>query len=155
QVDGGTLNGDASWNNPEVVYWRDGDNVVPAGKALTVGPGQVIKSVFGVLFVDGTLLAQGTAAQPIVFTDDTDDTQNDTNNDGAASSPTPGSWTRIEIRADSTQPESVMDHVEVRYGGLFSTGQVTVTNSRLDLSNSTISNSSSDGLRIVASNPKV
>jgi YD repeat-containing protein len=148
QLDAGTLTGNGFWNDPDIVYWLDGDTTVPNGSTLTVGAGQVVKfSFFGAdLFVDGRMLADGTVAAPIVFTEARDDAAGgDTNNDMVATSPARGNWGRIELRDPSTA--SVLDHVNIRFGGGFgSVGQVTVTSSELTLTNSTISNSGSVGL---------
>lgn len=53
-------------------YRVSGDVVVPAGQVLTVDPGVVVEfaGVADGLYVDGTLVARGTAAAPITFTSD-------------------------------------------------------------------------------------
>ncbi|MBI2477612.1 MAG: hypothetical protein HYV60_02880, partial [Planctomycetia bacterium] len=64
------------WTNDEVQRIV-GDVHVPAGKTLTIEPGTIVKfrtQQGDDLLVDGTLLADGTAAQPIIFTSDRDDT---------------------------------------------------------------------------------
>ncbi|KRT67936.1 MAG: parallel beta-helix repeat protein, partial [candidate division NC10 bacterium CSP1-5] len=89
-----------------------------------------------------------------MFTSDRDDTAGgDTNNNAAGSAPFNSSWERIEFTGTSTG--SVLDHVEVRYGGANSLGQVFVNGGELTLSNSVLGNSSSAGLRIAASDPAV
>ena len=99
--------------------------VVPAGATLTIAPGQVIKGrafYSDDLLVQGTLLAQGTQANPIIFTSERDDTVGgDTNNNADANAPYRGSWGRIDFAA--TGSGNIMDYVEVRYGGSGSTGQ--------------------------------
>ena len=50
---------------------------VPVGATLTLAPGQIIKArtfAGDDLIVDGTLIADGTGAEPIIFTSDRDDT---------------------------------------------------------------------------------
>ena len=125
-VDGGTLGKDLAWNDPDIVYWLGGDILVPDSHTLTVSAGQVIK--FGGyhfdLFIAGTLDAQGTAAAPIVFTESRDDTKNDTNNDGTATTPNWDQWGRIEFLGSSRN--SVLDFVQIRYGGYSSVGMVQI-----------------------------
>src|SRR4051812_41089888 len=63
---------------------------VAAGATLTIEPGTIVKfnDFAGVaLVVDGTLVADGTVAQPITFTSLRDDVGGDTNGDGNATSP--------------------------------------------------------------------
>ena len=54
------------------------------------------------LIVNGTVTAQGTAAQPIIFTSYRDDSADgDTNNDGTSNGAN-GDWDKIEFNAGST-----------------------------------------------------
>jgi RHS repeat-associated protein len=156
-LDGGTLPGDAFWNDPDIVYELSNSVTVPAGRTLTVGAGQIVKGKWFTapsILVEGSLVAQGTAASPIIFTGERDDTAGgDTNNDAAGSAPGIGQWGRIELKSTSTG--SVLDHAEVRYGGGGSTGAVTVSGGQLTLSNSLVSKSSVAGLRITGANPTV
>ncbi len=77
--------------------------------------------------VQGALVADGTAAQPIVFTSMEDDSYGgDTNNDGNTSSPNKGNWCSIDFNASSIDNLNSMKHCVVRYGGYhwwYSTGQ--------------------------------
>ncbi|MDB5388029.1 MAG: parallel beta-helix repeat protein, partial [Planctomycetaceae bacterium] len=131
-----------------------GDVHIPAGATLTIEPGAVVKfnNSSGFTFtVDGTLLAQGTSGAPIVFTELRDDTGGDTNGDGGASSPSSGNWGQIEFLTGSTG--SILDHVNIRYGGNGATQELLVAGGQLTLSNSSISNSINAGIGIQASNP--
>ena len=101
-VEGGSLPaGTITWNNPSVVYWLNSNVTVPAGSTLVIDPGQVVKfGDFGAttLTVQGTLQAQGTAAQPIVFTSMFDDSAGgDTDNDGSKTSPNPNRLDRHPV----------------------------------------------------------
>jgi RHS repeat-associated protein len=155
-VDPGTLPGSATWNNPSVVYVSSGTRV-PAGATLTVGAGQVVKFVNSLvgLTVDGTLVAQGGAFQPVIFTSLKDDTAGgDTNNDGAGTVAKPGDWIGLLLSAGST--DNQLDHVQVRYGGgdyFIETGEVQVDGAGLTLSNSTLSDSALGGLGLAGSSP--
>ena len=100
-LDSGSLSGNESWNNPDIVYWMSGSVTVPQGDTLTVAPGQIVKAAYGGnnLIVNGTLNAQGTAANPIVFTSFRDDTNGgDTNNDGVSTGSN-GDWGSIQLAA--------------------------------------------------------
>jgi len=129
---GGTIDKDTVWTAGNL-YVITQDLSVSQGIVLTIQPGVVIK-VSGRgpgggdyyasaesleqrnLFVAGTLLAEGTEEQPIIFTSLQDDTvAGDTNGDASNSSPAPGNWGRIEMSTGSDA--SILRHVEIRYGG--------------------------------------
>src|SRR5690606_5843742 len=110
-----TIQSAAFWTNPDIVYRMAGDVTVAEGITLTVGAGQVVKSFGSVdLFVNGRLIADGTAADRIIFTSDRDDTAGgDTNNDGAAATAGIDDWGSIQF--GPTSNNSLMDFVDVRY----------------------------------------
>ncbi|HEV3344423.1 MAG TPA: carboxypeptidase regulatory-like domain-containing protein [Pirellulales bacterium] len=146
-VDPGTLAaGTTNWNAPGVVYLVPRTVTVPQGATLTVGAGQVIKLARSIV-IDGTLAAQGTAAQPIIFTSYHDDSAGGyTVNDGNTG-PSDGDWNSLEFT--STSRTSVLTHVEVRYGTDSSDGtlgMVSVTGATLTVSNSIIRNSGHCGI---------
>jgi len=153
RVDSGTLVGEGFWDDPDIVYVTQNDITVSGGSTLTLAPGQVVK--FGHylhdLVINGTLLADGTAGAPIVFTELRDDTAGDTNGDGAVSNPWVGSWRGIQFTAASTG--SVMDYCEVRYGGYSLEGEIYVDGGELTLTNSMIASSNSAGVRIIGARP--
>jgi parallel beta-helix repeat protein len=117
----GSLDCSTTWENAMVWVLEPGPFDVAAGRTLTLEPGTVIKSQIGGssrVSVSGTLLAQGSAPSPIVFTSVRDDTAGgDTNGDGASTSPAPGDWGGLGLAA--TSAGSVLGRIEVRYGGLF------------------------------------
>ena len=143
----GTLNSDTTWTNAEVQEVSN-DLRVATGVTLTVEPGTVVKfhHANAHLFVDGTLDAQGTAVDNIIFTSLLDDVGGDTNNDSGDSSPGPGNWAQIEVNGTAT-----ISHAQVRYGGHFFGSQIEVNGGDLTLSDSTISHSETNGVRIVDS----
>src|ERR1041385_4053413 len=164
-VDGGTLTQDGVWDDVDIVYRMSGNVTVPAGRTLTIAAGQFVKFNAGgdqKLQVDGTLLAQGTAQKPILFTTTDDDTgqdgvlgtgdDNDTNNNGSSTA-NPGQWESINFSARSGSP-SILDHVDIRFAGENAAGAI-VTAGPLTISNSTIRDCSSSGIRITASNPTI
>jgi hypothetical protein len=75
----GTLTSDETWVNDEI-YVLDRKVVVPDGVILTIQPGTIIKGRAGqgalssalVVAQGGTIIAQGTAQQPIIFTSEAD-----------------------------------------------------------------------------------
>jgi len=153
-LDSGALPGNGFWDDPDITYRLWGDVTVPAGSTLTVAPGQVVKAAYGSqeLRVEGTLLAGGTAAAPIVFTTEYDDTVGgDTNNNSTNNGPYAGLWDGLRFEATSTG--STLDYVAVRYGGWSNPGNIWVNGGQLRLANSTLYRGSRDGLRIVGSSP--
>ena len=110
------------------VYIVSRDVTFPNGTTLTIEPGAIVKVADGasIRFDAGaTLLANGTRAAPIVITSLHDDSVGgDTNDNGAATQPQPGSWHQIRISGTAT-----LDYVSMHYcsagnnqGGLYITG---------------------------------
>jgi len=65
--------------------------------------------------VNGRLIAQGTQANPIVFTSLRDDDYGgDTNGDRASTTAAPGNWGYIKFNS----ADSVLQHCIIRYGGI-------------------------------------
>lgn len=108
---------------------------------MTITAGQVIKRpYYGDLFVNGSLVANGTVSAPIIFTEQRDDSAGgDTNNDGASSGSNGNSG---QIRFSNTSIANVMDHVEVRNAGYDATAAVIVNGAPLTFTNGVVSNSS-------------
>jgi hypothetical protein len=72
---------------------------VSQGATLTLSPGFILKGTAGSLMsVNGTLNADGTAANPVIFTSYRDDLiGGDTNGDSNSTQPQPGDWGGIQI----------------------------------------------------------
>jgi len=115
-VRGGTINSNTNWDQLDMVYRVAGDITVASGATLTIAPGMIIKFNSNVaLFVDGKLMAAGTASQPIYFTSYRDDSAGgDTNGD--SSSGESGDWNWIQFNAISDDA-SLIEHAVIRYGG--------------------------------------
>ena len=155
-LDGGTLPGDTTWAYPELVYWMTGDVIVPVGTTLEVVPGKVIKAERAVdLIVNGVLLADGTASEPIIFTSVWDDTAGgDTNNDGTTSNSHRYKWGMIQF--NNSEEGTQLNHVHVRYAAHSTApAAVLVTGGRVSLTDCVIRDAYGAGMRIVNSDPVI
>ncbi len=134
----GIINTNTTWTTTESPYLIIDDLSLSENITLTIEPGVVIKFTGGgfnsTFTVNGTLLAQGTTAEPIVFTEGRDDSYGgDTNNDGNASSPAAGNWEGINITGTSSG--SVIDNCLFRYGGYGNWEALNVSNSSTTVTN--------------------
>ncbi|MCH8889832.1 MAG: VCBS repeat-containing protein, partial [Myxococcales bacterium] len=119
---GGTITSDAIWDPAGNPYLLTDDVRVSEGVTLTLSPGVVVKadSISRELIVLGTLVAKGTAQQPIILTSYKDDTAHgDTNRDGSSTQPSFGDWVGVGFAASS--PGGIGDFVEIRYAGYYGT----------------------------------
>ena len=99
------------------------DNInISSGSSLTLEAGIGVKLSFDrSVIVQGTLTCNGTSGNPVVFTDERDDTVGgDSNGNGSASVPAAGFWRGIDLR--STSDASSLENVDVRYAGRFISG---------------------------------
>ena len=117
QMFGGTLASSATWqvwayNAP---YVLTESVTVDAGVVLTIAPGAVIKNANRGVYVNGTLVADGTQA-PILFTSSMDDSAGgDSNGDGTATVPRAGNWKGIYLSPDSGK--SIFNNCSFLYAG--------------------------------------
>ena len=95
----GTLSADDTLTPEHGPILIDGTLTIPSGVTLTIEPGSILKFKNSAgLNVQGTLLAQGTAENRIVFTSAMDDNHGgDTNGDGPATVPSPGDWQGVMV----------------------------------------------------------
>ena len=111
----GPLTTSESWAAGRVHVVRR-ELTIQNGQTLTLEPGAIVKFLPGArlnLQGGGTLLALGTASQPIHLTSFRDDTVGgDTNLDGDASKATPGAW-RLAVNASATLQAN--DQARFRY----------------------------------------
>lgn len=145
-VNAGTIPATVQWTD-EHPYAVFGDITIPDYVTLSLEAGATFK--FGQYYkitVNGTLVANGTDLDPIVFTSIRDDAFGGDTDGGGATSGVPGDWTNI----DFVSPEigSSLSFCRVRYGGrqhgadlresvsLQGTGaQLTMSNTTVDYSN--------------------
>jgi len=116
-----TLNGNVTWRANNAIA---SDGVFVLSERVTVGAGATLTLQTGVILkcmgpaglsVAGTLFAQG-AAGPIAITSFLDDTiGGDTNKDGNATQPFPGSWQNVSFGANADA--SRLENVLLRYAG--------------------------------------
>ena len=95
------------------------DLEVKRNETLTIDPGVTLKlKLNSSLHVLGVLHAVGTRQQPIVVTSlKNDDAINDTNNDGALTTPERGNWGCVFFDAQTDDTRNIMDWVHLSYGG--------------------------------------
>lgn len=143
----GPIGVDTTWTESGNVYVLTCDVTVNAGVTLTIQPGVVVKllDAWTDLYVNGKILAQGTAVSPVVFTSYRDDTHGgDTNGDGSASSPAPGDWSAVLINASSV--DSVFSYAWFGYGGGNENASLKLATTRVTLQNNTFYRSSDNGI---------
>ena len=143
----GPITQNTTWITAGSPYVIDGLATVNSGVTLTIQPGVVVKfkpqtgGSQGILTVNGTLNAQGTATNKIYFTSFKDDSVGgDTNGDGSTTAPATGDWESIEFSAGSSGNFS---NVLIAYGtnnNVWIRGALYNNGGNLSVSNSEISN---------------
>ncbi|MBV7339647.1 right-handed parallel beta-helix repeat-containing protein [Chloroflexi bacterium TSY] len=146
----GTITQNSTWRKANSPYHITGHITIAEDVVLTVEAGTVVKSAGNGLVVNGRgqLVALGTQSEPIIFTSIRDDEYGgDSNGDGAASAPTPGSWAGLVGSVGGSLPNRLstlqFEHVIIRYAGVGITAAGNLT-----LTNSTVESSSSQGVNI-------
>jgi RHS repeat-associated protein len=115
--DGTVISADATWSSAGNVYVLGCGVGVNVGVTLTISPGVIVKGQpcgSPNLILNGQLIANGTAGQPIAFTSIKDDTLGgDTNGDGSATTPAANDWFGFRLLAGSS---ASLSNVIARYG---------------------------------------
>ena len=119
RLETGTYSQNLRLNVVGLAYWVPNDVTVPPGVTMTVDPGVIIKMQDDEddFEIDGTLVAAGTAAAPIVFTSGADDAHGGDTNANGPSTASSRAWGGIHLDWSSSQSSSVLDHVQILYGG--------------------------------------
>lgn len=152
---GSRVSRDMTWRGSDLPYVIDTSMSVEG--QLTLEPGTVLKFMRPGSSMrianKGLLKAQGSAEKRIVFTSLADDSACssskvacDTGGDGSIS-PGPGNWGLLEIGSDSVEG-SVLDQVDLRYGGGSLTSMLDIKRNGTLVSNSTMANSAASGLKV-------
>ena len=117
---------------------------VGAGVTLTLPAGLIVKWQ-GALqcVINGTLLCNGTAANPVIFTDDADDSAGGDSNNNGASAGVVGAWFNLAFGASSDA--SSLTYTEIRYGGSSGYAAIDLNASDATLSHCTVRNCQYDG----------
>ena len=143
---------DTTWTLSDNVYILISNSnaypIVESGAVLTIEPGVIIKGAnkyYSSLVVKGALKAQGTSANPIVFT-------------ATTSTPQTGDWSGIVF--DNANNGSILEYVNFEYGGYqVSYGgdnqikeMIRIDNTQVIISNSTFEYSQNNGIYLDNSN---
>ena len=140
----GTLSSSKTLTKQYNPYILSGTVVVPTGVTLTINPGTVVKAKPGAMLqVEGTLTSVGTSGEPISFTSFKDDSVwGDTNDDGSATSPAKGDWSKIYIKANAQS--SRVEFTNVSYAG----NAVSIDGGSHQIKNCQFKEMSSDGISV-------
>ena len=87
--------------------------IVNPGVTLTLEPGAIVKTT-GSIAVGGSLIANGTAENPVIFTSRHDDTAGGDSNGVNPLTGAPGQWKHIRPQ---TGGSITLRHTDIRYGG--------------------------------------
>lgn len=122
---------------------------IPSGVSLTLQPGVVFKfGSAGYVTLQGTLLGNGLANSPVVFTDMGDDSfGGDTNGNGPTDG-APGTWYGIQAHASASA--SMLTHTTIRHAGFGGYGGLSFeqAGSGFTLINTTIRDGSASGINM-------
>ena len=132
-VPAGTIGTNTTWTLAGSPYIVQGSLYLPSGKTLTVEPGVVVRFAQNTEFViDGTLQAEGTTQQPIVFS-------------ANAATPQPGHWYGLTLRSGAT---GRFGHCEVAYAGTSSYPALGIYSSDVQVHDCTIHHNAADGISV-------
>lgn len=122
--------------------------LVNPGAVLTFGPGVICKLMNGGVEVtaNGTLITNGTAANPVIFTGMADDSAGGDTNGNGASSGSPTSWRGVVFNTTSTN--CVLNYADIRYGGAGFISNVHCNSASPTLSHCVIRNNYTHGMNL-------
>jgi len=137
---------DTTWNAGDLPYILVGNVTVNSGRTLTLAAGTEVrfKKGYTALIVNGTLRAQGTAEDPILFTSN-------------EASPAKGDWWSITF--GTTSVSSVLEHVVVEYAGYAMyypyPPALEINSSSVTVSNSIIRHNKDEGVYVYNASPTI
>ena len=143
------VNSNVTWDgDPGLPFVVDGLGISPGAK-LTLTPGTIVK--FGYpdksMAIAGTLIARGTAEEPIYFTSLRDDTVGG-NTDGSAAAPAPGDWNNLRFEYAAPVSGNILEYAIVRYGGHSWHENIYVGGTDLTMTHSTSTDAAGAGLSL-------
>ncbi len=143
-----------TWDTVGVPYVLRTDFTINDGETLTIAPTNVVKSMGGRFYVNGTLNAEGKVGEEIYFTSyKNDNLFGDTNADGGTSSPQSGDWYGIYYRNQSDDATNILTNCEITFAGRGSTGAITTDDASPTITNCNLANNYIGAMFIGLSNP--
>jgi len=143
-----------TWDTVAIPYVLRTDFTINDGETLTVASNNVVKSMGGRLYVNGTLNALASVGETIYFTSyKNDNLMGDTNNDGSTTGPAQSDWYGIYFRDQSDDATNVMTRCEVSFAGRGNTGAITTDDASPTITNCTLANNYFGAMFIGLSNP--
>jgi YD repeat-containing protein len=135
----GTVAHTETWKNGGTpLKFTNSGVTVASGATLTIAKGVFLKNPN--MTVKGTLKAEGTSAEPVIFTGIKEESK--------------GEWCGISF--ESGAGASVLSYAEVRYGGSCSQGAIAIKASSPKITNSTFAHSSAYAIKVTESGaPKI
>jgi len=143
------------WDTINVPYVLEHDFIINSGDSLLIAPTNVVKSMGGHLYVEGSIRAVANReTEKIVFTSYKDDNEfGDTNGDGFTSAPRTGDWYGIYFKDSSADSTSFLKYCTISFAGRGNTGAITTENASPTITYCTFSNNYYGGMFIGLSNP--
>ncbi|MDR0810690.1 MAG: hypothetical protein LBN23_00195, partial [Paludibacter sp.] len=108
----------AGYNN--ITYVPLGNITITSGTTVTIEKGIVMKPLNAAIYINGALVAQGTASEKIIFTSINDDTYGsplDTKGDASLTTPAKGDWYWLNFGATSDDNLCLLENCVVKYAG--------------------------------------
>ncbi len=149
----GSISGNVTWDGDDglpFIVWED--LTVNAGGKLTLTPGTIVKfhDFYDDLWINGALVADGTAAQPIYFTSRHDNSVGGVTGQG---NPLPEDWS--SLRFQSSSAGNVLDHVVVRYGGGYYDENLYINTGSIIFADNTVAASGAKGIVLDGVSPSL
>ena len=140
------ISGAQSGTLPAGVYHTIGTLTIAAGQTWTLSPGVIVKfsGAGDELTVNGRLVCNGTAGNPVIFTGIQDDSAGGDTNGNGPSAAGPTAWRGIVMNGNATP--SSLTWTEVRYGGAGYVSNLHLNSASPTLTNCTIRHNFTHGM---------